>query len=923
MTKRIIALISALVLLLTFFTACGNTGTGTGSTPQAGDVPQQKNDPQLVIAANPVIVYDDGTTAIAYNDMNAAMAADSQASNLSAITDSVWSWVYADDDGAWVDRAVYGFGRWKSGAGTQAKGAFAYAFNEAASISLGVYNLKNQEIVSYQDEEIPSVGVLLSAVAGEEEALHYTVQQDGVITIPAGTLTAVEQVAGIKTGFLAEDGTARSASVRITVNSAQVYSGTLQNSTAAEDGIAVTQLSYPQIDDLHVKAGDVVVISLKLDAEANSDLDVTAPTVNEADNWQVVKKSTQVTVIKDKENKIESDVAEDDGSVPMIIDFQFTFSILRDISRYFDITKTFVETMMRRTGAEVIYGKEGKEDKYEIIIGEYAERPESSKIYQEVKNARADNADDYIIRLVGTKLYIVGANDEALQKAMDYFLATFVPDDKGKIPAKYNHYNKPEHMMYTVAGENIAGYTIRTERYPSLIVQRAAQEIQQDVREKCGYLLPIKPMNLEGTDAGDKEIRLGPMNGAVNVDRIYDTRFTSADWQSHYTRFETDGMLDADYGYYRIGFSGKNVLVEGASSYAINVGAMVLLTELKEKRSLAASYTKDGTYVSYYDYQTRTGYDKVDFSMSGGFGLTYSEDFDYEGTDEEKDTAFRKKWRVNDDKTADMNSPMYQYRPGVYGNNWWLSADTEGNNYLFEVTKKRVSAQGDANDHGYDSVRMSAHYNWGFRFGIWETRLVMATRNGACSAVWSNTESPYASYNQPWHEIDVYENYGQDCFVPCLHAFDSQNQYISKLADDNIFLRPSSWHEPNEGEHFYDTFHHVSVDWTYDYLNIYFDGQFIVGMKLTEDNPYSKATRNGQAIKLANGVGELTYCNTRPYGQPRNTAYSPTYWLGEENLDKFFEVQVVDYTRVFQTDNDTIPYVQAENEMKFLSTFGK
>ncbi len=916
MTKRVFALLSALAVMLVFFTACGNTDT------PAGGKPQQKNAPQLVVAANPVIVYDDGTTAVAYNDLNAAMAADSQSSNLTAIADSAWSWVYADDEGAWVDRAVYGFGRWKSGAGAQAKGAFAYAYNEEASISLGVYKTKTHELVTYQDETLPEVGVLLSAVAGEEEALHYTIQQDGVITLPAGSFTALEQVAGIKTGFLAEDGTARSASVRITVNSAQVFSGTLCNSTAAEDGVAVTQLSNPQIDELHVKAGDVVVISLKLDAQANSDEDVTAPTVNEEDNWQVVRKSTQVTVQKG-DNKIDSDVSTDDGSIPLIIDYQFTFSVLRDVDTHFAVTKTFVETLMRRTGAEVIYGKEGKEDKYEIVIGVYDERPESAKIYNEIKSARADNVADYVIRLVGTKLYIVGSNDDSLQAALDYFLATFAKDDKGKIPAKYNYYNKPSHVVYTVAGENIAGYTIRTERYPSLIVQRAAEALQREVHDKCGYDLPIKPMNLAGTDAGNKEIRIGPMNGAVNVDRIYDTRFTSADWQNYYTRFETDGMLDADYGYYRIGMSGKNLAVEGASSYAINVGVMKLIDALSTNKSLAASYATDGTYVSYYDYQRRTGYDKVDFAMADGFGLTYSEDFDYEGTDAEKEAEFRKKWKVNTDKTADTSSPMYQYRPGVYGNNWWLAADTSGNNYLFEITKKRSTALGDANDHGYDAVRMSAHYNWGFRFGIWETRLVMGTRNGACSAVWSNTETPYMNYNQPWHEIDVYENYGQDCFVPCLHAFDSQNQYISKLADDNIFLRTNSWLEPNAGEHFYDTFHHVSVDWTYDYLNIYFDGKFIVGMELTEDNPYSKATRNGQAIKLANGVGELTYCNTRPYGQPRDTAYSPSYWLGEENLDKFFEVQLVDYTRIYQTDNNTIPFVQAENEMIFLAAFGK
>ena len=128
MTKRMIALIGALMILLTFFTACGNTGS-----TQTGDKPQQ-NAPQLVVAANPVFVYGDGTTAVAYNDMNSAMTKDSSSSTLSAIANSPLGWVYAGDNGKWIDRAVYGFGNWKSGAGAKAKGAFAYAFNEAGSI---------------------------------------------------------------------------------------------------------------------------------------------------------------------------------------------------------------------------------------------------------------------------------------------------------------------------------------------------------------------------------------------------------------------------------------------------------------------------------------------------------------------------------------------------------------------------------------------------------------------------------------------------------------------------------------------------------------------------------------------------------------------------------------------------------------------
>ena len=647
--------------------------------------------------------------------------------------------------------------------------------------------------------------------------------------------------------------------------------------------------------------------------------------VTGGDDWQVTD-SPAVYATNDGTAAV-SDVSTADGSISLITSSglgtkKFRFALMCD-DGYKEMVDAFIATIESNTGVTPSYGYSSYTQTYELIIGNCSSRSESATIDNEVKSARADNANDYIIRLVGTKIYIVGATDYALQNALDSFIELFVQDANGSIPASYQYYHKPDHVAYTLAGNPIADYTIRTERYPSQIVLLAAQAIQKAVIDRCGYILPIRAMNLEGTDAGDKEIRVGPMNGAVKVDRVYDTRFTSDDWQNYYTHFGTDGMLDADYGYYHVGFDGNSLEIEGGSAYAITVGVMKVLADLAAKKNLTTAYETSGTYQSGYDYKQGSGYDAVDFSMTDGFGLVYAEEFDYTGTDEEKNKSFRSKWAVNNDRTESMSTIMYQYRPGVYGNNWWVAADTVGNSYLFEVTKKRSVALGDANDHGYDAVRMSAHYNWGFRFGIWETRLVMGTRNGACSAVWSNTESPYASYNQPWHEIDVYENYGQDCFVPCLHAFDSQNQYISKLADDNIFLRPSSWLEPNAGEHFYDTFHHVSVDWTYDYLNIYFDGRFIVGMELTDDNPYSKATRNGQAIKLANGVGELTYCNTRPYGQPRDTAYSPAYWLGEENLDKFFEVQVVDYTRVFQTDNDTIPYVQAENEMKFLSTFGK
>ncbi len=916
MKKKMIALCSALAIMLTFFTACGNGGTTTKPPATEGE-----KAPQLVVALNPIVVYSDDTASVAYNDFNTAMGKDSQTATLSGIADADWTWANRGEDG-WNESAVHGFNYWMNGAGTTAKGVFAYNYNAAGSNSLGVYNLKSANLKTYGDEELPASGMLLSAIAGEEGGLHYTIKQDDTVTIPAGTITAIDQVAGIKTGFLAEDGTARSASVCIMLNNLQLYSGTLCNSTAAEDGVAVTQISYPQIEDVPVKQGQSLLIVIKLNAQANSDDDITIPSETVGGYWQVVEASRTVVDDSGEGDKQVSNVVTDDGSIMTITNYQFTFTLVRD-AKYVKRSTEFAETIMRRTGAEVVTGREGKSTDYEIVLGVTKERPESQKIYNEIVGARADNATDYIIRLVGTKLYIVGANDEALQLAMDYFLETFVKDDKGKIPAKYNYYNKPAHVMYTLAGQNIASYTIRTERYPSLIVQRAAEAIQNAVRAECGYVIPIKAMNLTGADVGTNEIRVGPMNGAVKVDREYDTRFNSSNWQTMVHSIGSDGMMAGADGDYAVAFNGKNVEIRGGESYSVSVATMKFLADLKKSKNLATTYAMSGNYVSYFDYQNMYEYDKVDFSMADGYGLSYSEDFNYTGTDKEKESAFTKHWtiqkEVSDSSRQDGDQMMYQVRPGIYGRNYWVAADTAGNNYLFEVTMKRTMEQ-EGTDLGYESVRVAADGQWGFRYGIWETRLVMGTRNGNCSSVWGSAGAPYVGGRGATHEIDVYENYGRECFVPCTHHT-LDGKYLGNYHFQYPYYQEPCWVEPNEGEHFYDTFHHVAIEWNYDKIEFYFDGECVSRMPMFNQEDF-KYYRTGMVIRLAQGVGARGYCWTHPrdfVGEKK--AYHVNYWM--EDVSKFFELQLVDYTRVYQTDNDNIEYEQAHNEIKFMYGFGE
>ena len=917
MKFRFIALFGALAMLLTIFTACGNGG-GT----QTGGKPQQ-NDPQLVIAANPVFEYDDDSFSLAYNDLNGAMSADSQSSSLTAITDSAWTWAYDDGDG-WVERAVYGFGRWKNGAGAQAKGVYAYSYAENGNTSLGVYTAKANELVTYQDESVPDSGILLSAVTGAEESLCYTVKQDGTMTIPAGTFTAIEQVAGVKTGFLAEDGTARSASVRIIVNSAQLYSGTLCNSTAAEDGVAVTQLSYPQIDNIPVKAGDTVIIAIKLDAQANSDEDVTAPTVNEEDNWQVVRKSKQVLV--EDATLQESDVTTADGAIKTISNYQFTFTLVRD-EKYTSTVAEFAKTIMKRTGAEVFTSRPGKETKYEIVLGVCADRPESKRIYDEIVGARADNAADYILRLVGTKLYIIGVNDDAMQAAMDYFLETFVKDDKGAVPAKYNHYYKPAHVTYTIAGQNIASYTIRTERYPSVVLQKAAEAIQEAVLNDCGYIIPIKVLNIEGTDLGNNEIRIGPMQGSVKIHRDWDyhksegknTRFKVSNW-TEYMSIDEDGWLDSGYGDWTVNVSGKNVVIQGGAAYSANVGVMRFLSDLKKSKAIAASYTANGDYVSYYDWENLYEYETVEYSMAEGYGLTWQENFDYTGTDKQIEKEVYKKWDFST-KTdyPDISLEMMAVHPRKYGENWWIAADTAGNGYLFEISRKRT-LEHEGTDQGWEAVRIHTEGKMGFRYGIWEQRMIMGCHNGASSSMWCATSAPYNTQG-PWLEFDIYENYSREIFVPCTHHF-VDSEYLGNYHFQAPYYQEKCWIEPNEGEHYYDTFHHFAVEWNYDFAGFYLDGKCVSAMPMTNYDDF-KYYRTGVVIRTSIGAGALNYSATMPEGVERNTTYVPKYWIGEENLHKYFEVLMVDHSRIYQTSNEGIDNPQAESEMKFTSRYGR
>jgi len=886
MKTRIVSIISAVALLLTLGVGCAVTST---SDPTGG---QSTVAPQLVVAVNPIFIYDDGETVIAYNDVKNATQTDYEGATVSSLhTDTAWSWMYKIPDN-WKKRSVYTMERWNNGAGAKAKGVYAYAFNETGTTALASYHSHLNELTPYSTADVmPEYGLLLSAAAGEEEALTYTVQRTGNLHIAAGSVSAVKAVAGVNTGFLAEDGTSRQASVRLLINNVQVWSGTLCNSTAGADGKAVTSLSYEQIPNLPVKQGDTILLAVKLDATANTADDQSAPPVNEEDNWEIV--GTEVKVpITDKNNSSGQGDTQDNGALSILHEYLFRFTIIRDVNMDAEMNKAVVDF---RSNLEFILDTEvylrnekHAEDPYELVIGPVASRPESIKVHKELLDYRPNNANDYIIRRVGNKVYVAASNVRSLNGALDHFIKEFCSSEDGKVPKDYYYAYQAPVTAANVAGVNVGNYVIRVEKYPSTIVALAAQQLQTWVKENCGYLLPIRPMTDDGKHY-EYEMRVGPMNGSVKVELAYDARLT-ADTTTTVGQYKVDpnGFLTGvDAGYYTASLSGKTLTVQGGSPYAVSAAMAKLCADMAKQKGLPSGYAFTGTY--------RSG----QYALSGGYDLKWQEDFSYDtqrpATEISREVG--EYWSISRDTTSgptqlgkDAAGNVIwdeQRRPGVYGENWWIYNDpTTGNGYLLEVTKKE--------EYGYDAVRLISQNKWAFRYGVWETRLVIGSRNGACSAVWALGGAP--DQTTVYNEIDVYENFGRDMVKGAYHTWQpaSMGGVISHVERGDM---KSVELTPAKGEHFYDTFHSIAIEWTPTRIDYYWDGQLFNYMDVTN-------RASGQApttIKFANGVGTTWYCDGNDPVDWMNAAYTAATG---KTVEDFFELQTVDYSYILQTSNE-------------------
>lgn len=865
--KRIISLILSVCLTVTLLSACGN-----GKEKANVSVIKNNVKPQLVVALSPILVFNEETKVTAFNDIKNSLFKDYEkktVTTLSENTDWIWAYKNAED---WKKRGVYGLDSWKNGASASYNKLKAYTFSNDSTISLAPYSSNTAELKAYQGAELDAAGILMSISDGEEEGLCYQIKNDGTLAIPSGSLAAVQEVGGIKTGFLAEDGTPRSAAVKFILNSKVIWSGNFENSVAG-GGEAVTALNYPLIADLPVKSGDMLIISIQLDAKVNSEEDITLPEDKNTLNNPVSSSGGSSS----NTDAISSEVER----ITLMDKYDSRFSIVQSASASLEqkeIAENFRAQMVDVFDADVLVATDNEKEKtYEILFG-LIDREESRKSYNELISKRENYAADYIIRVYGTKIVIVAGSDFALRLAAEYFMKNYCKTDRDSIPSNLNVYHRPKSEKLTIANTDISRYVIRTEKYPSLLTVRAAEALRQQIAERTGYAVNIVSSDTENAN----EILIGMTTGSGILPSVFKSG-------------SLDGVGGYGYNDYRIFVKNGKLFVEAGSDYAANYAVIKLMDILEKTPELAEGFAVSGSY------------NQGEYSLLNGYGLTWGDEF--AGDISAGATGLdKKKWKLS---TASEKGPWYKKTDPYYlasvaslkdddpNNDFggpWLA--TNSSEYVQEGTNELVNRWGDnywlennmlvmttkKTDNGYISTKVVGDGLVEFRYGILEARIIAATANGSASSFWARSRDGGKYVN----EFDFFENFGIDQLKPNLHTWTNGGSghinHGSQIMIRNII-------KPNEGETFSDTFHHIALEWTSDSIKFYLDGKLYL-MQDTTAQTWDAFRENTYLIFGA----------CAPSGTYNSDGTNPGNWL-MQTVSKYCEKQCVDYVRLYQLDS--------------------
>lgn len=874
MKNRIVKVLSLILSLVCLLSGCAIGGT---KTQVVVTYPEGK-EAQAVIAFNPFL-YLDGESVAAVNDINTAITTDAKAKTLTSLSENTnWKWVSQSSDGL-ISRATYTLNNWRNRGNISNSKLKAYSYNSDGTMSLMSYATSHIKIESYNSDSFPEMGILMSTSGDKQENLSYVIENDCSLEIPAGTITIVKSVGGVETGFLDnEDGSQRTAIVNIMVNNTVLWSGEFGKSVG-ENGEDVTFLEYPAFYDLPLLSGDVVSFGIQLNGQKAEEIygdneeDVDTPVIEESED------------IIDAQTKELSFVDGYDSRFEIVYPDNASIAVQKMANNFFTKLSDVTETSIRLKTDDV---ETYPTSEYEILIGE-TNRTESKDVYSQIRGYRKNFANDYIVTVKGNHIVIAAGSDIALQNAIDFFVTTYLKDDKSFVTTDMYNVSRPKVRALSIGGVDVTNYVIRTEKYPSILMKRAAKDLAEFFIKECGITVPIE--NDQKTTTNEILIGLTERSG-INASVF---KNESLDWVKGYSAEQYD-----------VFYTNGKLFIEAGSDYAANYATSLVVEQLKTTGDIPTSFAKKGIYSTS---------DAEKYTLSDGYGLAWSDEFlssTIDGTAIDNELIY---W-IDDAPAGDDSIPYVAHKTDsklveeilkldstnplrellgeksehkTYGEYYPFGKMYQGgkdktygvkNNLLYQTTKFDSKT-------GFWNSRLNTKKSMSFRYGIFEVRQIAGAAEGTCAALWFTGASGLADDC----EIDIYENFGSKNLHPNLHTWANYHTNHTNHSSVGDFVYMSA--KPPIDENFYDTFHYIGMEWNEDYIDFYLDGEIFCAVPMTEAKWYAFEQKIYPRVDF--GVTGGFYLFESGYAGSKG---------GIEELLGFECTQYTDYVRIFQKNGE-------------------
>jgi beta-glucanase (GH16 family) len=187
---------------------------------------------------------------------------------------------------------------------------------------------------------------------------------------------------------------------------------------------------------------------------------------------------------------------------------------------------------------------------------------------------------------------------------------------------------------------------------------------------------------------------------------------------------------------------------------------------------------------------------------------------------------------------------------------------------------------------GYAGAAITTKGLMEFRYGILEARVIMGTKNGTASTYWTRSRDGGKLVN----EFDLCENFGLDRISPNMHTWGEGGAYHVDHKKQIQFLKEV---EPKKGEHFYDTYHYISMEWTPTIVNMYVDGNLYLSQEITTENWAAFAESTYVLFGSA-----APHTNYNLWGTSKNPG---NYMM--EKINEYCENMYIDNVRVYQINS--------------------